>query len=210
MKFAFTLFVVLASYANSALSEDSFDSFPFDEVLATKAHIKQLRAGGYVIYIRHGNTDNSRADRSPSVDLNDCSTQRVLSKEGVQVMTMVGNEIRNEKIPIGDIITSPMCRVKHSARLLFNTDFKVDSLLMYSSNMTSEEKIPVIEKTREILSTLVAPGKNRVMVAHAPNLMDLMGYFPKEGTFVIFKPLGNSKYEYIASILPKHWKNLHQ
>ena len=42
---------------------------------------------------------------------------------------------------------------------------------------------------------------NRLLLAHASNLMDLMGYFPKEGTLVVFRPLGDpAGFEYIASI----------
>lgn len=207
MKSVFILFVAQLFSLSPAFSGDSF---PVEETLATPAQIRQLRSGGYVLFIRHGNTDNSRADRSPGVDLNDCSTQRVLSKEGVSLMTRTGKEIRKAKIPIGEIIVSPLCRTKDSARLLFQSVFRVENLLMYSSNMTSEEKVPVMAYTRSLLSAPVAGGKNRVLVAHAPNLMDLMDYFPKEGTLAIFKPLGNDEYEYISSITPSHWKTLNQ
>jgi len=54
----------------------------FVEKMATRETISQLRKGGYVLYLRHGYTDNSRPDRYPAVDLNDCQTQRVLSDEG--------------------------------------------------------------------------------------------------------------------------------
>lgn len=207
MRILFILFAVLLLGHDFAYSGDSF---PVEETLATSAQLQQLRAGGYVLFIRHGNTDNSRADRSPSVDLNDCSTQRVLSKSGSSLMSMVGNEIRKAKIPIGEIFASPLCRTRDSARLLFNSKFKVENLLMYSSNMTSEEKVPVMNFTRTLLSSPVSDSKNRVLVAHAPNLMDLMDYFPKEGTLAIFRPLGNNEYEYIASIPPAHWKALNQ
>ena len=46
-------------------------------------------------------------------------------------------------------------------------------------------------------------------MAHAPNLMDLMGYFPKEGTLVVFRPLGEAAgFEYIASIPAAQWGEL--
>jgi phosphohistidine phosphatase SixA len=207
MKSACILSVLLFFSANLAFSAETF---PVEEMLATAAQIRQLRTGGYVLFIRHGNTDNSHPDRSPSVDLNDCSTQRVLNKEGVALMNRIGQDIRTAKIPIGEIIVSPLCRTKDSANLMFNAPFRVENLLMYSSNMTSEEKVPVIANTRSLLSAPVTDGKNRVLVAHAPNLMDLMKYFPKEGTLVIFKPLGNDEYEYISSIPPAHWKTLTQ
>ena len=57
-----------------------------------------------------------------------------------------------------------------------------------------------------LLSEPVQAGTNRVIVAHAPNLADLMGYFVKpEGTVVVLKPLGEQQFRYIASIHPQHW-----
>ena len=51
--------------------------------------------------------------------------------------------------------------------------------------------------------------QDRLVLAHAPNLMDLMGYFPKEGTLVVFRPLGEAAgFEYIASIPAAQWGEL--
>ncbi|MDD2536695.1 MAG: hypothetical protein PHW78_09145, partial [Macromonas bipunctata] len=48
----------------------------FVEVPDTARTLQQLRAGGYVLFLRHGATDNTRPDRAPAVDLDDCGTQR--------------------------------------------------------------------------------------------------------------------------------------
>ncbi|EWH01905.1 hypothetical protein [Halomonas sp. BC04] len=47
-----------------------------------------------------------------------------------------------------------------------------------------------------------------MIVAHGPNLADLMNYFPPEGTLVIFSPLGEEGYLYRASIAPDLWAAL--
>lgn len=181
----------------------------FAEKPVTPELIKQLRAGGYVLYMRHGTTDTSRPDRVPSVDLNDCSTQRPLTEEGLRVVTRVGEAIRKAKIPVGEIFSSPLCRAKESAAAAFGATFVIDNSLMYTANMTSEEKKPVIDKTRALLSAPVPAHTNRVLVAHAPNLMDLMGYFPKpEGTVVVFRPLGNGGFEYLGNIAPQQWQEV--
>jgi hypothetical protein len=46
------------------------------------------------------------------------------------------------------------------------------------------------------------------VLAHAPNLFDLIGYFPVEATMVIFAPKGQGQFEYVASITPPHWSKL--
>jgi phosphohistidine phosphatase SixA len=120
----------------------------------------------------------------------------------------IGVFIRAAKLPVGDIFASPLCRAKESAQAAFSR-YVVDNNLMYTANMTDAEKAPVVAGTRKLLSLPVAAGSNRMLVAHAPNLMDLMGYFPKpEGTLVIFRPQDNGRFEYLGSIRPEHWPDL--
>ncbi|MBO1924706.1 histidine phosphatase family protein [Thiomicrorhabdus sp. 6S3-12] len=203
----FWLFFILfpISYSLQAHSAKTNDNF--NEIIATPQLLKKLQNGGYVLYMRHGNTDNSRPDRVPAVDLNDCNTQRVLNQKGIEVTTQVGNYVRQAQIPVGDVFASPMCRAKNSAKNAFQNVI-LEPGLMYTGSMTSEEKKPVIAKTRSLISTPVKPGKNRILVAHAPNMMDLIGYFPEEATLVIFLPKGDNQFEYLGSIRPGDWPKL--
>lgn len=182
----------------------------FKEVLATHEILQRLRSGGYALYLRHGLTDNTRADRTPKVDLSDCATQRPLVDAGRQQMAQVGDAMRKAGILLEEIRVSPMCRARESAAAAFPKALPVvDSQLMYVANFTSAEKEPIIANTRMLLSMPVAPGGNRLLLAHGPNLMDLIGYFPKEGTLVVFRPLGEAQgFEYVASVLPTAWDSL--
>ena len=47
----------------------------FAEKMVTPEFLTEVRKGGYVLYMRHGATDNSRADQAPTVDLNDRHTK---------------------------------------------------------------------------------------------------------------------------------------
>lgn len=186
----------------------SAEDIPFTEKLATPALLKALQAGGYVLYMRHGVTDNSIPDRVPEVDLNDCSTQRPLTEEGREQFAALGKAMRAARIPTGEILSSPMCRSKQSARAAFGPNFRVEPLLLYTANMTRVEKTPALNFLRSELTRKVPAGRNRIIVSHAPNLMDLIGYFPKEATVVVFKPAGNNGYEYLASIAIEQWPDL--
>jgi phosphohistidine phosphatase SixA len=190
----------------------SADAPAFVERPPTKALLQALRAGGFVLYMRHGNTDNSKPDAFPKIDLNDCSTQRPLSDEGRRVVVQVGKAIQAARIPIAEVIHSPLCRASESAHLAFGylgDKVRVEKNLMYPGNLTTEEKKPIMAMTRQLVSTPVAPGINRMLVAHAPNMADLMGYFVKiEGTVVVLRPLGEGRFEYVASIPPALWPSL--
>ena len=205
-----TLTLVLSAVGTNAQSQTPEPAFT--EKMATPALLTELRKGGFVLYLRHGTTDNSRPDRVPSVDLNDCSTQRVLNDEGRKLATAVGQYIARSKIPVGEVFHSPLCRARESAELAFpamHGKLQPELYLAYTANLTAEEKKPVLLATRKLVSTPVASGTNRVLVAHAPNMADLMGYFVKpEGTMVVLRPLGDDKFEYIASIPPSLWAGL--
>ena len=97
----------------------------FHEVMADQELLARLQKGGYVLYLRHGYTDNSRADQFPNVDLADCNTQRLLNDQGRSLMRDVGKSLRKAKIPLGEILVSPMCRTLESARLAIG-DFHTD------------------------------------------------------------------------------------
>lgn len=190
----------------------SAEASAFVEKPADKALVNALRAGGFVLYMRHGNTDNSKPDAFPKIDLNDCATQRPLSDEGRRVVVKVGKAIQAAKIPIAEVIHSPLCRARESAHLAFDylgDKIRIEKNLMYPGNLTTEEKKPIVAMTRQLVSAPVSPGFNRVLVAHAPNMADLMGYFVKiEGTVVVIRPLGEGRFEYVASIPPATWPSL--
>jgi phosphohistidine phosphatase SixA len=193
-------------------AQTSQESPVFVEKLATRALLKSLRAGGFVLYMRHGNTDNSQPDAVPKIDLNDCATQRPLNDEGRKVAAQVGQYLRQARIPVTEVIHSPLCRARESAQLAFpgmGDKLRAEQQLMYPGNLTSEEKKPIIAMTRQLVSMPVTAGSNRVLVAHAPNMADLMGYFVKpEATVVVLRPLGDGRFDYVASIHPAMWPQL--
>lgn len=181
----------------------------FIERAATPKTLAQLRQGGFTLYLRHATTDNSKPDRLPAVDLNDCATQRPLTADGRALASRVGRAIRAARIPIGSIDISPLCRVRDTAAAAFpGRTVQVDMKLMYTGNLTDAQKAPIVANTRRLLSEPVAAGSNRLVIAHAPNLMDLMGYFPKEATLVLFRPKGEAGFDYVASIPPDLWAEL--
>lgn len=197
--FALTLLVFPLEF-----SEEAFVEIPLSQEL-----LDQIREGGFVLYLRHGKTDSSIPDQVP-IDLDDCQTQRPLTEEGRAEIRLIGEAIRQLGIPVGEIISSPLCRAKESAAIAFGGDFEVNRDLMYTAHLTTQEKLPIVATTLKLVSTPVEiEGMNRVLVAHAPNIAEIMDYFPEvEGTLIVFKPLGQGEFQYLASILPTDWKRI--
>lgn len=183
----------------------------FVEKAMTPELMEGVRKGGYLLYMRHGFTDNSQPDRLPSVDLNDCNTQRLLSDAGRELMKQVGMGMREAKIPLSRVLVSPMCRTKESAQLAVGDKFEIYEPLMFSVNMTSEEKKPRIEALKKLMLEPIPADGNTLLVAHAPNMEDVIGFFVKpEGNVLVFRQDGAGGFEYLASIHPDDWGQLAQ
>lgn len=181
---------------------------PFKELPGSHALISQLRAGGFVLYLRHGQTDSSRPDVFPLTDPGDCSKQRPLTEAGRRQARLLGEMLRRGAIPIEEVHASPLCRTRETARLAFG-EFAVNERLMTTTNLTTEEKEPYLKELKRLLSQPVRGKGNRVIVSHAPNLADLIGYFPNpEATMVVFQPMGNTGFNYLATIPPTAWPGL--
>ena len=88
--------------------------------------INQLEDGGKLIFIRHayapGNGDPD------NFNLNDCSTQRNLSKEGRKQAKYIGEFFKNKKIKVDKVLSSEWCRCKETAVIAFS-NYKTESFL---------------------------------------------------------------------------------
>ncbi|UQB41913.1 histidine phosphatase family protein [Thiomicrospira microaerophila] len=193
----FCLFVI---WLKPALAEDEFK----DVVKASPQLIDALRQGGFVIYMRHGKTDTKQPDQVP-IDLNDCATQRPLSAEGLVELEMIARHFKQLNLPYQAVLTSPLCRAKQTAEIVFNPPLTIDMNLQYTAALTTQQKQPIIQRTLELLSEPVVGNTNRVLVAHGPNLVEVMQYFPPEGSLVFFRPLASEGFEYLATLSPNDW-----
>lgn len=178
----------------------------FKVIKATPEHVQSLRAGGLVVYMRHGATDARYPDQIP-VQLDSCASQRPLTADGRAQLDKIKAYVAQLKIPYSKVISSPFCRAVESAQRVFSVPLEVDPTLRYTAAMPEAEKAPAVARTRAWISRKVEePGLNRIVVAHGPNIAEIMDYLPPETTLVIFRPLGEEAgFEYLASIEPHHW-----
>ncbi len=173
------------------------------------ATVRELERGGYVLYMRHTQSDTSKPDRAGKVNFGDCSTQRPLTDAGRRQAAEIGKAIRALKIPVGEVLVSPYCRAKETARLAFGSEYVVERGLMSTSNLVAEEKAPLLAALRGWLARPVAEGTNRVLISHNSPLMDATGIYPKpEGVIIVFRPDGRGGFARVATITPRDWRRL--
>jgi phosphohistidine phosphatase SixA len=162
---------------------------PSDAELAS-----MLRAGGYVIVIRHGATNDDQADTDP-LHPDNIAQQRQLASKGEQAAKALGSAIKQIGVPVGKVISSQFNRAYQTARLagLESAEKSADVSeggLVVSTNENRRRAAAL----RKLVSTPPQPGTNTIVVTHRPNLMDAFGkdwFDVKEGETTIFKPDGS-------------------
>lgn len=166
--------------------------------------INQLKQGGYVLYFRHLDTRQDQEDQHP-LDMNDCQTQRNLSDEGRERGREIGLTIQKASIPIGQILSSPLCRTQETANLLFGRT-QVEPDLFFAIELTEAEKKVKGAALLNLLTRVPELGHNNVIIGHTANLQEAVGLWPKpEGVAYLFRPDGHGGLEAIARIPPEAW-----
>ena len=159
--------------------------------------LKNLKNGGNLIFIRHayapggGDPDN--------FNINECSTQRNLSKEGREQAKNIGNYFKKNLIPIDKVISSEWCRCKETAEIAFEKFETNNFLNSFFSKKFSKNRTRQIKNLKKYINEWDG-NKNLVFVTHYVVISETLNYTPSSGEIVIsnikFKKTGNIKIEY--------------
>src|SRR5205809_7339041 len=76
--------------------------------------LTELRKGGYVLFIRHPQTNPDQADTDP-LHLDNVKAQRQLTDVGRREAQAMGKALRALKIPVGKVIASKFYRAQEAA-----------------------------------------------------------------------------------------------
>jgi phosphohistidine phosphatase SixA len=146
-----------------------------------------LRQGGLVLYFRHARTDFSQDDTDLR-DLSNCDTQRNLSSEGRAQARLIGEAIANLAIPIGEVLSSELCRTRETAELAFGRATPAPDLTSFGTAGSEAEEQERVAALRLLLATPPLPGTNTVLVGHLFNIQAAAGISLAEGETAIFQP----------------------
>ena len=164
----------------------------------------RLRAGGNVLVFRHAATDSGMDMTS---DLSDCSRQRNLSAEGRRESRTIGRAFRRLEIPVGQVLASPFCRTRDTARLAFGRLRASRALL--SPEFFAETGAGRRRGLRRLLSVRPRGGSNTVLVTHASAIYDATGLEPDEGDVVITRPRRGARgFRIVSTIRAGEWVHL--
>jgi phosphohistidine phosphatase SixA len=172
--------------------------------------VQALRAGGYVIVVRHGATFPDQADTDP-LNFDNIAAQRNLNDKGKALAKAFGNAIRQAGIPVGKVFTSKYNRAYETAVIAGFTDIEktadvTEGGLVVSPNENNRRT----DAFRKLLAAAPTPGTNAIVITHKPNIIDALGkdwFDVKEGEASIFRP-ESSSYKLIARVQMEEWQQI--
>ncbi|MEM9017111.1 MAG: histidine phosphatase family protein [Verrucomicrobiota bacterium] len=189
---AVALFPLLSSADSHGLSKEEL--------------IEKMKQGGLVLYIRHASTEKDYADQV-TADVNDGSTQRVLSEKGWHEAVHLGNAFRFHKIPIGNVLSSQYFRAWQTAWLAFGAYEKNAHFNFIPAEDYSEEEMEKMKvRVTPYLSEIPPEGENTIIVAHDDPFDAATGIYPEPmGVTYVIEPKGNGEFTVLGHLPPDGW-----
>jgi phosphohistidine phosphatase SixA len=195
--------LLLAAPASAQLVQKELSSLPVRE-LAPAQLLAELRKGGYVLYFRHTSTDFSQNDAKMK-GYDDCHNQRNLIDKGRAEARAVGAAIRELRIPVERVLTSPFCRTVETATLIFGRAEKMQEVRGGPSAPAGAERYAAL---RKMLSAPVHAGTNLAVVSHGNPFVSVAGPpYLAEGEAAVIRPIG-ADFEIVGRIRVESWDAL--
>ena len=165
--------------------------FPI-KLSASDKLINQLKEGGKIVMIRHAYAPGSGDPENFLI--NDCSTQRNLSKKGIMQSKKIGNFFKENKIPIDIVLSSEWCRCKDTALHAFK-NFETSTFLnsFYDIRFQDNKKAQMA-KLKDYIKKWNGK-KNLIFITHYVVINEILNVSPSSGEIIIsdneFNVIGN-------------------
>ena len=137
--------------------------------------VAALRSGGYVLVMRHAHSPRELPDAA-AANRDNVKLERQLDAEGRDAAVAMGTAVRNLKIPIGEIVTSPTLRAIETVRALGLGEARtVEELGDGGTNMLPDAEGRRSAWLRAKVREPVPRSVNILIVTHFPNLRGAFG-----------------------------------
>jgi broad specificity phosphatase PhoE len=172
--------------------------------------VKALRAGGFVIVVRHGATFPDQADTDP-FNFDNIAAQRNLNDKGKALAKGFGDAIRQAGVSVGKVYTSRYNRAYETAVIAGFKDIeKIADITEGGLVVSPNENNRRVDAFHKLLGTAPTPGTNTILITHKPNIVDALGkdwFDVREGEATIFRP-ENGSYKFIARVQMEDWPHM--
>ena len=140
----------------------------FAQMLAGDALVKALRQGGYVIVMRHASSPREVPNKQ-TANADNVKLERQLDEAGRTASVAMGRALRDLKIPVGEVLTSPTYRALETVRLARLEHPQSQPELGDGGQSMQGATDPQADWLRKRVAQLPA-GTNTILVTHMPNI----------------------------------------
>jgi phosphohistidine phosphatase SixA len=195
------MLVLVLSVSTTGLSQ----ALPPDAVATA------LRAGGYVIVMRHASSPQTPPD-AVLANADNIQRERQLDAVGRTTAQDMGEALRRLGIPIGEVLSSPTYRALETVRLARLGEARPRPELGDSgASMQGQSDGKRGAWLRARSAQTPQPGRNTVIVTHYPNIMEA---FPNvaaglaDGEALVFHPDGHGDATLVARVKIEEWQGM--
>ncbi|MEO5926595.1 MAG: histidine phosphatase family protein [Bryobacteraceae bacterium] len=174
-----------------------FSSLGIAQTLSGDALVKALQQGGYVIVLRHASSPGA---------IPAGASERQLDEAGRASATAMGKALRDLKIPIGEVLSSPTYRALETVKY-GQFGKAVETVELGDNAQSMAGGTPAQAAWLQKRVTQVPKGTNTILITHEPNLRDAfpaVGTAFAQGEALIFGP-GSSL---VARVKIEQWPSL--
>jgi phosphohistidine phosphatase SixA len=179
--------------------------------LSGAALVNALRAGGYVIVMRHPSSPFALPDKAEADPAN-TKLERQLDDKGRKTSQQMGEAFRKLHIPVGQIFTSPTYRAREAVRLMdLGSAQSAPELDEGAQGMQGNADKSHSDWLQRAAATAPRTATNTLLVTHTPNLTGAFGALAKDvsaGEALIFHPKGTGQPELTARVKIEEWARL--
>jgi phosphohistidine phosphatase SixA len=171
--------------------------------------LKSLQQGGYIIVMRHASSPRETADKQ-TANADNVNRERQLDAEGRASAAAMGKALRDLKIPIGEVFSSPTYRALETVRYAKLGDPKTFAELGDNGQSmqggTAAQAVWLQKRVTQFPSRT-----NTIIVTHFPNLT---AAFPQmaagvaDGESLVFGPDGKGGAALVARVKIEDWSKL--
>lgn len=162
--------------------------------------LQRLDEGGYVVMLRHALAPG--VGDPADFRLDDCATQRNLSKDGREQARRLGERLRAHGIDRAKIYSSQWCRCLETAELLdLGPVAELPALNSFFSRPGDRE--PKLEALRAFLARLPEDGPPVILVTHQVTISAIADVGAASGAAVVLRADGSGQPQVVGTIAPE-------
>ncbi len=165
---------------------------PAKELTGT-ALLAALKKGGFVLYMRHTQTGTVTPE----------CTQSNLTPAGERDARFVGDSMKTLRIPIGRVLSSPICRVFDTAKLMGLGEPKLSNDL---ANQPLSAGFDFDTARGKRIAESPPPAKNTLLVSHMQTgKTESQWIYLDFGEIIVYRSRGTNESEALARIRADDW-----